>query len=227
MSRVPACLPFSKATFDTLVEPAALHEFYAATPDDDVTALAIALLVAARRPRPGAVLWAMEARSSRGMRPYAPGLAALGLAPERLVVVRAPDVLSQLRAAADAVACPALAAVVIACPGAAVPAFDLTASRRLALAAARSGVAVLAVRGGAVVPSAAQTRWAVRRRRSMPLAADSPGHAAFALELLRNRAGPAGLVIDMEWNGDAQCFRAANPGSDAAVVAQPAAAVAA
>jgi protein ImuA len=186
---------------------AALHEFYAVAPDDASTALALALLLAGRSRSEGAILWAMDLHRGRGARPYAPGLAALGVAPERLVLVHAPDTLALLRAAADAVACPALAAVVIACPYAA-PAFDLTASRRLALAAARSRVAVLAVRGGTVVPSAAQTRWAVRRRRSRPLAAEAPGHMAFALELLRNRAGPAGLCVDLEWDSDARCFHA-------------------
>ncbi len=230
MSRAPAFPPPLQAwpeasppcgvrgfAIETLAE-AALHEFYAVSPDDAATALALALLLAGRSRAEGAILWAVEARSARGVRPYAPGLAALGLAPERLVLVRAPDTLALLRAAADAVACPALAAVVIACPQAA-PAFDLTASRRLALAAARSRVAVLAVRGGAVVPSAAQTRWAVRRRRSRPLAAEAPGHMAFGLELLRNRAGPAGLAFDLEWDCDARCFRTPHIGRPAAVAA--------
>lgn len=213
----PALQARQDTPLDSLLSSVALHEFYAATADDDFTALAFALMLAARSSRAGAVVWVMDARSSRGIRPYAPGLAGLGVAPEQLVLVCAPDVRGALRAAADAVACPALSAVVIACPHA-NPAFDLTASRRLALAAARSGVSVLAVRGGAVVPSAAQTRWAVRRRLSRPLAAGAPGHAAIAVELLRNRAGPAGLSIDMEWNGDARCFRPANPSGNAALV---------
>lgn len=216
----PAFQAQPNAPLDLLLGSAALHEFYAVTPDDDITALALALLVAARIPRAGAVLWVMESRGMCGVRPYAPGLSGLGVSPERLVLVRAPDVRAVLRAAADAVACPALAAVVIACPHH-DPAFDLTASRRLALAAARSGVGVFAVRGGSVVPSAAQTRWAVRRRRSVPLAAAAPGHTAFALELLRNRAGPAGLSIDMEWNGNARCFKTSTSGSDIALAADP------
>lgn len=205
----------SALAIENLAE-AALHEFYAATPDDAATALALALLLAGRIRREGAILWAMDTRPYA--RPYAPGLAALGVAPERLVLVHAPDTLALLCAAADAVACPALAAVVIVCPHAA-PVFDLTASRRLALAAARSRVSVLAVRGGTVVPSAAHTRWAVRRRRSRPLAADAPGHMAFALELLRNRAGASGLCVDLEWDSDARCFQAPDTGSLSAVAA--------
>jgi protein ImuA len=209
--------------FEAHFEGAALHEFYAATPRDDLAALSMALLLAARSARKGAILWAFEGRAARGVRPYAPGLAGLGLAPERLVLVRAPDMLGLLRAAADAVACSALAAVVMAVPHGGA-AFDLTASRRLALAAARSGVLVLAARGGAVVPSAARTRWAVQRRCARPLAAHAPGHAAYALELLRNRAGPAGLALDLEWNADERCFCPAVSGGMVAMVTERAAA---
>ncbi|WP_416907558.1 MAG: hypothetical protein ACMVO5_11050 [Polymorphobacter sp.] len=223
MSR-SAALPNSDAlAFEGYFEGGALHELYAATAGDDLAALSLALLLAGRNERAGAIVWAFEARRARGARPYAPGLAGLGLAPERLVLVCAPDLLALLRAAADAVACPALAAVVIAAPQGGA-AFDLTASRRLALAAARTGVPVLAVRGGGVVPSAARTRWAVRRRCARPLAAQAPGHAAYALELLRNRAGPAGLALDLEWDADERCFRAAAAGGVAAVAGQRAAA---
>jgi protein ImuA len=210
---------FGEAALDARLggglQAGALHEFYSANPDDGVAAMVLALLLAGRCGRTGPLLWLVEARAMRGVRPYAPGLAALGLNPERLLLVRAPDTMALLRAAADAVACPALAAVVLRCGRA--PAFDLTASRRLALAAARSGVSVLAVREGEPTPSAASTRWAVAALPSRALAADAPGSPVFGVELLRCRAGRPGFSMQLEWNGEERSFQTANPGSVAAI----------
>ncbi|MBB6228754.1 protein ImuA [Polymorphobacter multimanifer] len=209
--------PGLDARLDGGLQAAALHEFYPARPDDGVAAMVVALLLAARNGRTGPLLWLVEARAMRGVRPYAPGLAALGIDPARLLLVRAPDALALLRAAADAVACPALSAVVLRCGRS--PAFGLTASRRLALAAARSGVSVLAVREGEPAPSAASTRWGVMAQPSRALAADAPGLPVFGVELLRCRAGRPGFSMQLEWNGEEHSFRTANPGSAAARVA--------
>jgi protein ImuA len=78
---------------------------------------------------------------------------------------------------------------------------DLTASRRLAMAAESSGVTTLLLRiAAAPAPSAAQTRWRVAAAPSLPLAANAPGHPAFDLELMRQRGGPEGLRWQVEWN---------------------------
>ena len=61
------------------------------------------------------------------------GFAELGLDPRRIVVVRAPDAESALRASADALACNALGAVVTEFWGE-TRAFDLVAARKLTLA---------------------------------------------------------------------------------------------
>ena len=78
------------------------------------------------------------------------GLAELGLDPRCVVTVRAADVESALRTAADALACDALGAVVLEVWGEARQ-LDLVASRKLTLAAQASGVTALAAaaRGGA------------------------------------------------------------------------------
>ncbi len=199
---------------------AAAHEFYADTEGDHMAALALALLLAGRSPRPGALLWLQAGRQRA--RPYAPGLAGLGLAPARVLLVRAPDVLAQLRAAAEAVRCRGLAAVLLECAGEA-GLFDLTASRRLALAAAASGVSLFAVRGGVAVPSAAATRWRVAARPSRALLAGAPGRPAFGVALERSRAGHALMNTELEWDRDARAFVAADAGSAAALASDRAA----
>ena len=76
------------------------------------------------------------------------------------------------------------------------PALDLTASRRLALAAEQSGVTLFLLRLEAQpVPSAADTRWTVGAAPSRSLEADAPGPPMFEIELLRRRAGPAGHAL--------------------------------
>ena len=187
---------------------AALHEFYADNVEDGSAAAAFALLVAMRGCAPGRpVLWVREDRGVRyAGRLYAPGFVALGFDPGALVLVTAPDTLSVLKAGADLVKCGQIGAVVIE-PWGKAPQLDLTASRRLAMAAAVSGVLALMVRiDASPVPSAAQTRWQVAAAPSTPLAANAPGYPAFDIGLLRHRGGIAGFNARVEWNRDERCF---------------------
>lgn len=130
------------------------------------------------------------------------GLAELGLDPRRVVTVRAADVESALRAAADALACDALGAVVLELWGD-IRQFDLVASRKLTLAAQVSGVTGLLLRmAGRPLPSTAETRWMLRAAHSPPgPMRDVWGAPRFDAELLRNRHGPCGRWI-MEWMCD-------------------------
>lgn len=128
------------------------------------------------------------------------GLAAIGVDPARLIVAVLGDAAMTLRAAADGVRCPALGGVVIALAGN-PRALDLTASRRLALAAAETGVTAVMLRlGGTAAPNAAQTRWQVTAAPSAPLAANAPGHPAWRVELLRQRSRPDGGSWRVEWD---------------------------
>jgi len=136
------------------------------------------------------------------------GLAELGLDPRRLVLVRAPDADGALRAAADALACNGLGAVVTELWGE-TRAFDAVASRKLTLAAQQSGVTALMLRIAAQPQaSTAETRWVVRAAHSPPLEDGSEAWGAPVLEtsLVRNRHGQTGRWI-MEWNCDACRFR--------------------
>jgi protein ImuA len=134
------------------------------------------------------------------------GLAELGLDPRLLVTVRAADVDSALRTAADALACDALGAVVLEVWGQARQ-FDLVASRKLTLAAQASGVTCLLLRMAAEpLPSTAETRWIVRAAHSPPASLWSAwGAPVFDAQLVRNRHGPVGRWI-MEWKCDECLF---------------------
>ncbi|WP_238475192.1 ImuA family protein [Sphingomonas cavernae] len=147
---------------------------------------------------------------------FAPGLVELGGNPDAFLFALAPDVCALLRGAADAARCAGLGAVIVECWGKS-PALELTASRRLALAAEQSGVTVIMLRIDATpVPSAADTRWAVSAAQSVALEANAPGPALFEIELLRRRSGPSGMRWRVEWDRDKCVFR--EPALSGAVV---------
>jgi len=187
---------------------ARLHEMFAASTEDRGALAGLALMLAICVGQ-GPLLWIRQESGVRAVgRLYGPGLAELGLDPARLVEIVAPDEAGLLRAAGDAVRCPALSAVLIEPMGA--RGLDLTSSRRLAVAAEKSGVTILLLHGVAEPgPSAAYSRWRVRSRGSARLDAGAPGHPAMELELLRHRGGVPGLRICLEWNRDELAFREA------------------
>lgn len=211
---------------------AQLHEIFA-TIDDSASGagFAVATTLAARA---APVMWLRTAASERqGGRLHATGLVEMGLDVTSLVLGLVDDEASLLRAAADAARCHGLGTLVMESWGRA-PKIDLTATRRLMLAAEASGVTILSLRVGAdPVPSAAASRWQVASCRSRPLEADAPGKPAFDIELLRRRGGQAGLRWRVEWNRDAYFFdqtafslgdSAALPGTGIPVAADRAAA---
>jgi len=191
-----------------------LHEIHAATAHDTPSAAATALLMAwnARIANgcpgeaPGSrchVAWLRPERAEkRHGRLHGPGLAALGIDPARLLLAVLPDDLALLKAAADLLRSGSLAALLLELHGPARR-LDLTASRRLALAATSGNTPAILLRvDGEPVPSAAWRRWSVSSRASLPLEAGAPGHPAFTIDLQRNRTGPAGARWHMEWRPD-------------------------
>jgi protein ImuA len=131
------------------------------------------------------------------------GFIELGLDPRLVVTVRAADVDTALRTAADAFACDALGCVVLEVWGEARQ-LDLVASRKLTLAAQASGVTGLVLRVAAEpLPSTAETRWILRAAHSPPPSAW--GAPMFDAQLVRNRHGPVGRWI-MEWKCDECLF---------------------
>ncbi len=191
----------------------ALHEAYPATASDmaALTGFAAGLT---RRITAGErkVIWVRQRVTTvETGRLHAPGLADIGLDPARVIFFEARGAEDVLRAGLEAVRCTPLGAVVMEIWG--TPrVLDLTATRRLGLAAERSGVTPLLLRVAAEPhPSAAATRWQVASAPSRPLAANAPGAAAFELCLLRNRAGVAGQRWRLEWDHERTCFRDAAP----------------
>lgn len=196
-----------------------LHEIFAAEAGDAGSATGFAGMLSIRLG--GGIVWLREEAAVRGGgHLHAPGLVEIGLDPARLLLGLLPDALSVLRAAADVVRCAGVGVAVIELhrdP----KVLDLTASRRLALAAEESGVAALLLRIAATpVASAADTRWAVRSCASQPLPANAPGHPTFDLELLRQRGRGADGRWQVEWNRQQAVFTSPTPSG--AVVAVPA-----
>lgn len=181
------------------------HEVYAATGHETAaTGFAAGLAWRAASGKP--VLWIRQDFSALEFGELAAtGLVELGIDPARVLLLRAAHAEDALRAASDALSCAALGAVVIELVGA-PKVLDLTASRRLTLAAAENGVTALLLRFGAEPDaSAASTRWVVR---AAPSRADDEdwGRPLFACELVRNRQGGTGHWV-MEWSCDDGVFR--------------------
>lgn len=186
---------------------AALHEIFADGMASEPAAAAFAIALALRASDGKPIVWVRQDFVGLEMGEiYAPGLAELGLSPERLILVRARDGPSVLRAGEEAARCPPLGAVLIE-PWGNPKTLDLLATRRLALAAARANVPLFMVRaGGTPTPSAAASRWSIRSALSRPFPAEAPGHPCFVADLLRDRAGAAGQGWVVEWNRDRLSF---------------------
>lgn len=184
---------------------ARLHEIFAFEADDAGCATGFTAALALRLG--GTLVWLREGEAERrGGQLHAPGLVEIGLSPAQVILGTLPDALAVLRAAADVTRCGDVGVAVVELwrdPRA----FDLTASRRLALAAEASGVTVIALRIAATpAPSAAQTRWQVAAAPSLPMEANAPGYPAWAIELLRQRGRPAGGAWRVEWNREQACL---------------------
>ena len=159
-------------------------------------AATLAARFAARRHRP--VFWiAPPGRGGRLPDLYAPGLATFGLSAAALIVVSARGA-TALWAMEEALRAPAAGAVV-----AEIEALNLTASRRLQLAAEAGGAGGLLLRGGTapaasappLATTACVTRWRVAPLPSAPFTAA----ARWQLTLERCRGGRPG-AWSVEWN---------------------------
>lgn len=143
---------------------------------------------------------------------YGPGLDQIGLPIEWLLVVRVARPIDALFAAEEALKCRALSAVVVDLNG--EP--DLTATRRLGLAAREGGALGILLRHKVSdAPSAAFTRWQVAGAPSVPDEFGGLGATAFHLSLTRNRRGPCGAWT-LSWNHHERIFSALSVGVAAA-----------
>jgi protein ImuA len=186
-----------------------LHEVFASRPGDGAAASGFGLALALRAGgRDRTIVWVrqdMVTLEDGELNPT--GLLAFGGDPAAVLLVRVRDALAALRAGNEALRCAALGAVLIELWGA-PKSLDLTASRRLARAAAQSGIGAFLLRSHAAPqPSAATSRWSVRALASVPLEANAPGAPRFAIDLLRHRAGFPPRRWCVEWDRDQLAFR--------------------
>ncbi|MBT3171757.1 MAG: hypothetical protein HOM52_07850 [Rhodospirillaceae bacterium] len=215
----------------------ALHEISGPARDGAALGFVSALLArlaghgAGQGGAPGVVLWCRRLGAAyEAGNIYAPGLAAFGLDPSRLIVLGARHGRDVLWAMREGLSCPRLVAVVGEVEDAAI---ELTASRRLQLAAEKSGVSCFLLRTTPVegaqgditpenveAPSAALSRWHVRAAPSGPVPGLmapqaeqrwlGPGRLRWRAELRRCRGG-ASAEWRMEWHHETGNFTLAAP----------------
>jgi protein ImuA len=197
---------------------ATLHEVSAAAPVHLGAAAGFALALAARAQEGKETLWiATDFGCLETGALYGPGLEQFGLATERLLIARVARPVDALFAAEEALKCRALAAVVAEFGEAP----DLTASRRLSLAAKDGGGLGLILRHQTDnAPSTARTRWRAAAAPSVPDEFGGLGRTAFSLSLLRNRRGPCGAWT-LTWDHHERVFAALSLGVAAAASDRP------
>jgi protein ImuA len=206
--------------------PAALHEVTPAAMTDLGSAIGFTLALAAHARKPGkkpgkTTLWiqtdfaGLEAGNVHGL-----GSDLFGLPARDLIIVKVARGTDALWAMEEALKCRALACVVAEIPNDA-PMADLTATRRLTLAAREGGAFGFLLRHRAsALTSSAQTRWRVSAACSEPDAFGGLGPTAFALSLHKNRRGPTGHWT-IVWDHHECAFSTLSLGVAAAALDRP------
>jgi len=204
--RIPLGHPEADAALRGGLARGALHEVFAAV-GHEASATGFAAALAARLAAHRRILWIRQDYSALEFgEPSATGFLELGLNPDRLLLLYAAHAEDAVRAAADALSCAALGAVLIEIPGT-PKVLDLVTSRRLTLAAAQTNVPAILLRFAAEPEaSAAETRWRVEAARSQAKE-ENWGQPVFEAELARNRHGRTGRWV-MEWDCDVCLFKA-------------------
>jgi protein ImuA len=195
-----------------------LHEIMPASPADSGAATGFCATLLARfldaRPgeaEPGMALWCLNPASADAGEIYPPGLAQIALDPSRLLTIRLARDKDVLWAMEEALRSGG-ATVVLG----EVTSVSLTESRRLQLAAGKSGANALLLRppDRSPGPSAAVTRW---RITATPGAQDGwaalleePGRMCWRADLFRCRGGAPGNWL-MEWCDEKDNFALATP----------------
>ncbi len=183
---------------DRGLDAGGLHEFAAASAslnDDAAATLFLAGIAARFADQPGFnVFWAVTAFDL-----YAPGLEQVGLGPEKLLYAQGRKDVEVLAMAEDALRDGSLACVIVE-----VKAADMTATRRLQLAACDGQTPILLYRRHRArercplsAPSSAMTRWRIGCLASERLPWPGVGRPRWQVELVRQRNGdPFSLELE-------------------------------
>ncbi|MEM7442968.1 MAG: inducible mutagenesis protein A [Pseudomonadota bacterium] len=199
-----------------------LHDIAPDTYGDGPAAMGfcLALLHRLQATSRGSVLWCEHTYMAREFGAlYGPGLAALGIDPDRLILVQVGRDKEVLWAMEEGLRAATLSAVI-----GEVATADFTASRRLSLACADSATPALLLRHHRdTTTSAARTRWRVAAQPGVAEEWDTraPGQPHWFLELTRCRGGRPGSW-HVEWNNATGDFRLATPLADRTAAPQPA-----
>ena len=174
----------------------ALHAAASAGPDTEHAAAATLFVAGILARLDGPVLWVLRQADL-----FAPGLAAVGLPPDRVVFAEAGKAV--LPVMEEGLRHAGLAAVVAEHTGR----LSLVASRRLQLAAEQSGILAILIRRSPSFddpvlnePTAAATSWRIAALPSPPALAEAPdtpglGRSRWRLDLTRCRGGEPGSWI--------------------------------
>lgn len=186
-----AALPFGVPEIDQRlpgggIAYGALHEIAGGGNDAVQGAISVLFAAAIAARAPGRILWCMT-RSDL----FAPGLAQVGLCPNRVIYCEAGDETAAHDTTEEALRHGSLAVVV-----AELARLPMTVSRRLQLAAEKTGTMGLIVRRWRRQseatdyghPTASMTRWRVSALPSEPLPVPGVGRARWLVELIRARA---------------------------------------
>ena len=183
----------------------ALHEVTAADHRATPAAWGFLLTLAgiATATRGGTIVWPLGKRAGEFGAPYGPGLKHLGFDPASILFIRCNTREDVLWAMEEALRIGGIGAVV----GTRPKRTDLTASRRLQLAAEASATPIFLLRTYRDdAPSAAATRWRVRPYRAMRDRFGFFSNPRWHVALDRVRGGRTGEWV-VEWNHDALCLR--------------------
>jgi protein ImuA len=184
----------------------ALHELSPRAPIHFSAATGFALALASLRQGSKQTLWIQqEFAATEAGALYGPGLDLIGLASERILILRVPRAEDALWAMEETLKCRAAVTVVAELRDDG-PWTDLRTTRRLALAAREGGgMGFLLRHQTSAAPSPAATRWEIAAASGARDRFGGLGPATFALTLVKNRRGPCARWL-VSWNHHERVF---------------------
>ncbi|MGC1467581.1 MAG: DNA repair protein [Pseudolabrys sp.] len=220
-------LAFGVRSIDAVLQgglaPASLHEVAPAALRDLGAAVGFAFALAARAATDEGrnALWIQTDFAATGSgNIYGLGCDLFGLPARQLLILKVARPRDALWAMEEALKCRALASVIAELPNDG-PIADLTATRRLTLAARAGGsFGFLFRHRPSPLTSSAETRWEVAVAPSRPDQFGGLGRTAFALSLTKNRHGPTGRW-PVAWDHHERVFSALSLGVAEAAFDRP------